>query len=169
MSLAALTSSERIAMYEAPAATETFILCMVAETTYGVRSSMVRQVEMFERITPAPHAPTCVEGVLFSRGQVIPVINLRQRFGFERIPHDLRTRIVVIQTAGRTVGLLADTAREFATIPATAIQPPPEAVSGLSGDYLEGVATIGDRLVLSLNVDEVLNIAHLAAPAREAE
>jgi purine-binding chemotaxis protein CheW len=154
-------------MIEAPAATETLILCVVAEATYGVRSGVVQQVEMLERITPAPSAPAFVEGVIFSRGQVIPVINLRQRFGFARADHDLRTRIVVIHHAGRTVGLLVDTAREFVTIPADAIQPPPEAVSSLSGDYLEGVATVGERLVLILHMDEVLNIAHAVAPARE--
>jgi purine-binding chemotaxis protein CheW len=76
---------------------------------------------------------------------------------------------IVIYSAGRTVGLLVDTAREFVTIPAGAIQPPPEAVSGLSGDYLEGVATVGERIVLILDVDEVLKIANAVTPAREAE
>ena len=156
-------------MGESPAITETFILCTVADATYGVRSSLVQQVEMLERITPAPSSPACVEGVIFSRGQVIPVINLRQRFGFARAEHDLRTRIIVVHSAGRTVGLLVDTAREFVTIPSDAIQPPPEAVSGLSGDYLEGVARVGERLVLILQVDEVLNIANAVTPAREAE
>ena len=124
---------------------------------------------MLERITPAPNTPPFVEGVVFSRGQLIPVLNLRQRFGFERAAHDLRTRIVVVRVGGRTVGLLVDTAREFVSIPAASIQPPPEIVSGLSGDYLEGTAAIGDRLVLILDVDAVLNVANLGVPTREAE
>ncbi len=156
-------------MTTTPATTETFILCVIADALYGLRSSVVQQVDMLERITPAPNAPAFVEGVIFSRGQLIPVLNLRQRFGFERAAHDLRTRIVVVHAAGRTVGLLVDTAREFITIPANAIQPPPEVVSGLSGDYIEGVAAVGERLVLILNVDEVLNVANVAAPTREVE
>ena len=114
-------------------------------------------MEMVEHITPVPNAPSFVEGVVFSRGKVVPALNLRRRFGLEKVPHDLRTRLLVIATNGRTVGLLVDTAREFLSIPHEVIKPPPEAVSGLSGKYLESIATLGDRLILILNVDEVLN------------
>src|SRR6185436_11949171 len=102
-------------------------------TTYGVRSSLVQQMEMVELITPVPNAPPFVEGVVFSRGQVVPVVNLRRRFGFEKVSNDLRTRLVVVAHGGRSVGLLVDSAREFVAIPADAIQPPPEALSGMSG------------------------------------
>ena len=151
------------------ATTETFILCAIAGGLYGLRSSAVLHVEMLERITPAPNAPPFVEGVVFSRGQLLPVINLRRRFGFERAAHDLRTRVVVVRATGRTVGLLVDSAREFVTIATDAIQPPPEVVSGLSGDYLEGIAAQGERLVLILDIDAVLKIENVAAPAQEAE
>jgi purine-binding chemotaxis protein CheW len=156
-------------MMTSSATTETFILCVIGGAHYGLRTSMVQHIEMVERITPAPNTPPFVEGVIFSRGQLIPVLNLRQRFGFERIAPDLRARIVVVRVAGRTVGLLVDTAREFVSIPAESIQPPPEIVSGLSGDYLEGIATIGDRLVLILDVEAVLNVANLAVPDRDSE
>jgi len=136
---------------------DSFILFELAGTNYGVRSQTVQQMEMVEEITPVPNAPPFVEGVIFSRGQVIPAINLRARFGFEKIPYNLHTRLVVINSGDRTVGLIVDTAREFVRIPDTAIQPPPEAVSGLSGDYLAGIATLDDRVVLILNIDEVLH------------
>ena len=71
---------------------------------------------MVEQVTPVPNAPPFVEGVVFSRGQVVPVINLRVRFGFERNGRDLRTRLLVVEAGGRDVGLLADEAREFVTI-----------------------------------------------------
>ena len=96
------------------------------------------------------------KGVVFSRGQVVPVINLRARFGFERAKVDLRTRLLVVQTEGRRVGLMADDAREFMTIPDASISPPHQAIGGLSGNYLEGVATLGDRIVLVLNTREVV-------------
>ncbi|MBW4494949.1 MAG: chemotaxis protein CheW [Oscillatoria princeps RMCB-10] len=136
---------------------ETYILFELAGTTYGIRSKIVRQMEMIERITPVPNTPSFVEGVVFSRGQVIPAINLRLRFGFEKIPYDPRSRLIVIHTGSRTVGMIADTAREFVSIPAEAVQEPPEAISGLSGRYIEGIATLGERIVLILNVEELLN------------
>ena len=81
-------------------------------------------MEMVEHVTAVPNAPAFVEGVVFSRGQVVPVINLRVRFGFERAPRDLRTRLLVVEVGGRPVGLLADEAREFVAIADAAIQPP---------------------------------------------
>src|SRR6202051_2943782 len=104
-------------------------------------------MEMVKNVTPVPNAPPFVEGVVFSRGQVVPVVNLRRRFGFEKVPNDLRTRLVVVANGGRSVGLLVDTAREFVAIAAESIQPPPEALSGLSGKYLQSIARLGERLV----------------------
>lgn len=146
---------------------EPFILFELAGTTYGVRSQSVQQVELVEHITPVPNAPPAVEGVIFSRGQVVPALNLRTRFGFEKTPHDLRTRMIVINTQSRTIGLIVDSAREFISIPANVIQPPNEAISGLKGKYLEGIATLGERLILILNVDEVIDLAETLLPAPE--
>ena len=143
-------------MSEAETTAQTYILCELAGATYGIPSAVVRHIEMIERITPIPNAPATVEGVVFSRGQIIPALNLRRRFGFEAIPHDLRTRLVVIHVDGRTIGLLVDTARQFITIPQAAIQPPPESINQLSSDYLVGIATIDDRLIFILRVDELL-------------
>jgi purine-binding chemotaxis protein CheW len=146
---------------------DSFVLFKLAGATYGIRSDDVQQMEMIEQITPVPNAPPFVEGVVFSRGQVIPAINLRARFGFEKVPHDLRTRLIVVNSGGRNVGLLVDTAREFISIPPDAIQPPHEAISGLSGKYLEGIATVGDRIVMILSLDEVMNLVEMIAPVSQ--
>jgi purine-binding chemotaxis protein CheW len=137
---------------------EPFILFELAGTTYGVRSRFVQQVEVVEHVTPVPNACAAVEGVVFARGQVVPALNLRVRFGFEKAPFDLRSRLIVVNTGGRVVGMIVDTAREFLKISASTIKAPPEALTGLSGKYLEGIATHDGRLILILNLDEVINI-----------
>lgn len=144
-------------------ALNTYILFIVAGTTYAVRSGQVLHMEMVEHVTPVPNAPVFVEGVVFSRGQVVPVVNLRSRFGFERATLDLRTRLLVVQNEGRRVALLADEAREFVPIADSSIHPPNEAIGGLSGNYLEGVATLGERIVLILNIREVVETIPTAA------
>ena len=141
----------------------TYILFIVAGTTYAVRSDQVLHMEMVEHVTPVPNAPVFVEGVVFSRGQVVPVMNLRARFGFERAAFDLRTRLLVVQHDARRVALLADEAREFVPIAEASIRPPNEAIGGLSGNYLEGVATLGERIVLILNIREVVETIPTAA------
>ena len=137
---------------------ETFVLFEIAGTTYGVPSRDVRQLEMIEHITPVPNASEAVEGVVFSRGQVIPAINLRTRFGFPKIDFDLRARLVVVAVGERNIGLIVDSAREFKRIPTAAINPPSENLEGTSGKYLEAIATLGDRIVLLLNLAEVVKV-----------
>ncbi len=148
---------------ESPDGVDSYILFELANTTYGVKSHIVKQMEMVEHITPVPNAPSFVEGVVFLRGQVIPVIDLRLRFGFEKISYDLRTRLVVVNTAKHTFGLIVDSAREFVLIPDESIKPTPEGITNLSGRYIDGIAKLGERLVLVLNADEVFNLDDIDA------
>lgn len=137
---------------------EPFILFELAGTTYGVRSRFVQQIDMIDDVAAVPNAHPAVEGVVLVRGQVIPALSLRTRFGFDKIERDLRSRLVVINTGKRVVGLIVDTAREFLKLAEESIEPPPEALTGLSGKYLEGIATIGERMILVLNLDAVLDL-----------
>jgi purine-binding chemotaxis protein CheW len=147
--------------------TESFILFEIAGTTYAVRSSVVQQVQMIEHVTPVPNAIAVVEGVVHARGRVIPALNLRVRFGFPKVPFDLRSRLVVINTGGRLVGLVVDTAREFVFIPDTSIEVPPDGLTKLSGKYLDGIATIKERLILILNIEQVVDVSGLEDMAAE--
>lgn len=147
---------------------ESYILCGLAGTTYALRSDDIEQLEMVGHLTPVPNAPAFVDGVTSVRGRVIPAISLRARFGFERQAHDLRSRLIVVRSENRSVGLIVDSAREFAAIPESAIQPPPEGLVELSTRYLRGVAHLGERLILILDVGELLRVAD-AVPAISTE
>ena len=135
---------------------DSFVLFELAGTTYAVPSGDVQQLEMIEHITPVPNAAEAIDGVVFSRGQVIPAMSLRTRFGFSKIEYDLRSRLLVVRVDGRQIGLIVDAAREFKRIPAEAVSPPPETLSGMSGKYLDGIATIDERVILLLNLAEVV-------------
>jgi purine-binding chemotaxis protein CheW len=142
---------------------ESYVLFELAGATYALPSDDIQQLEMVTPPTPVPNAPEFVDGVVSVRGEVIPAMSLRARFGFPRAPHDVRSRLVVVRAFGRTVGLLVDSAREFASIPADAIKPLPEGVGATTGRYLRGVAQKGDRLMLVIDVGELLAVD--AAPA----
>lgn len=137
---------------------ETYVLFELAGTTYGLRTGDVQHMEMLDRVTPVPNTSPAVEGVVFSRGQVIPAVNLRLRFGLPREPHTMRSRLIVIQLQQRLVGLIVDAAREFIAIPEESIRPIQEAITGMEGNYLKGIATLGERLVLLLDLEAVLNL-----------
>jgi purine-binding chemotaxis protein CheW len=135
---------------------DNYILFTVAGTAYALPSQDVAHVEMVEQITKVPNAPAFVDGVVFSRGQVVPAINMRARFGFERAPIDIATRLLVVQSGGRSVGLLVDACREFLNVPQAAIHPPGDALSGLGAQYVDGVATLNDRLIVLLGLERLL-------------
>ena len=138
---------------------ETFIVMSVAGTAYALRSHQVQHMEMVEHVTQVPNAAPFVDGVVFSRGQVVPAINLRARFGFERAPYDVRTRLIVVSSSGRSVGLIADDGREFLRLPDTAITPPQDSLAGLSSRYVEGIASVNGRLILVLNLANLLEFS----------
>lgn len=137
---------------------DTFVLFELAGGAYAVPSSSIQHIEILEHVTPVPNAHRAIDGVVFSRGQVIPALNLRVRFGFPRQETTLRTRVVFAQLQQRIVGLIVDSAREFKKIPAQSIRPIERALTGIAGNYLKGLATVDKRLVLILDLDAVLNL-----------
>ncbi len=135
---------------------ESYVLFELAGTTYAIPSRAIQQIEMVEKLTPVPKAQPFLAGVVWLRGQVIPAMDMRLRFGLPKLAYGTHTRLVVVACEGRTVGLIVDSAREFVTLPADAIQPPPAVIDGLSGAYLQGVVTLGERMVIVLDVPAVL-------------
>ena len=146
-----------------------FVLFELVNTTYALRSASVSRLEMIENVTPVPNATEALEGVVLSRGKIIPAVNLRARFGFPKIPYDIRTRLIVVEADNRTVGIVVDAAREFTTLPEDQIKPAPQAIANLDGDYLEGIASINGRMILVLRLEEILRIADEAPEKTEHE
>jgi purine-binding chemotaxis protein CheW len=136
---------------------EPYIIFSVGGASYAVRSELVQQIEIVENVTPVPNTPVFIDGIVYLRGKVVPVINLRSRFGIERIPYDIYARLVVIELEQRVVGLAADSAREFIHLDPAEIIPPPESLAGPGIEYLEGVYSKDNRLILVINLHRLLD------------
>lgn len=147
---------------------ESYVIFELAGSAYGIPSQNVRHIEMFEQVTLVPNANPAIDGVVFSRGQVIPALNLRVRFGFPRTDRTIRTRIIFATVHQRTVGLIVDTTREFQNVPTDKIGPIEETLTGIHGNYLKAVTKLGERLVLILDLEAVLNVDDVQLPP-EAE
>jgi len=148
---------------------DTYIIFELDEAIYAVRSANVQHVDMLEHITAVPNTAAAVDGVVFSRGQVIPAINLRARFGLPRREPTPQTRLIFLQVQQRVVALIVDSAREFQRIPAETIRPIQQTLVGIQGNYVEGVATVKQRSVLILDVGAVLTIEEITPPTLTAE
>lgn len=137
---------------------EPYVLFELAGSLYGIPSRSVQHIEIFEHATPVPNAHRAIDGVVFSRGQVFPALNLRARFGFERQEKTLRTRLIFVTVHDRTVGLIVDNAREFLNVPSARIHPIETTLTGVNKRCLKAVTKIGERLVLILDLEAVLNV-----------
>ena len=124
---------------------------------FGVDILKVMEIIRIMEITKVPKAPEFVEGVINLRGTVIPIIDLRRRFGLEPKAGDTDTRIIVIEINGMTVGFVVDSVSEVLRIPANTVEPAPAVVSGLDSDYISGVGKLEDRLLILLDLDKLLS------------
>jgi purine-binding chemotaxis protein CheW len=133
-------------------ADSTYVIFELAGAAYGLPSADVLHVDLCGHITAVPNAVATIDGVVFSRGQVVPAMNLRARFGLPRVETTPATRLIFVKSGERTVALIVDSAREFRVIPTGALRPVESTLQGIQGNYLRGVAHLGERMILLLDV-----------------
>ena len=129
----------------------------IGEEEFGVDILSVQEIIRMMDITKVPRAPEFVEGVINLRGKVIPIIDLRRRFGLAPRDHDKHTRIIVIEINNMIVGFVVDSVSEVLRIPASTVEPPPPVVSGLESEYISGVGKLEDRLLILLDLNKLLS------------
>ena len=129
----------------------------LGDESYGVDISRVQDINRMQEITEIPHAPESVVGVINLRGRVIPVIDLRKRFGLPDAVHTKDTRIVVVHLEGNLIGVIVDAVSQVLRIPADIVEPPSPVLAGVDSRYLRGIAKLDDRLVILLDLDFVLS------------
>jgi purine-binding chemotaxis protein CheW len=137
---------------------ETWVTFDLAGEVYGLPVIRIEEVLRISSITRVPHAPTPVRGITNVRGRVLAVVDLRVRLGLPPIDLDSQSRILVVSSRERSIGLLADAARQVVKILPSAVQPPPSDVVTPRSDFILGVHRAGEILVILLDIDRVLLI-----------
>lgn len=135
------------------------VVFRVGDGEYAIPADVVLHMETFQGATRVPGTPPHVLGIVQVRGRVIPVVDLRRRFGLALRERGLSDRVLVVEHEGRQVGLLADSAREVVRVDADAFSAPPD----LDGQQslVAGVAELGGRLLLRIALDRLLGPAEL--------
>ena len=136
----------------------------LAEETYGVDIGSVREIIRIQEITKVPRTPEFVEGVINLRGKVIPVIDLRKRFGFGQADATKDTRIVVVDIGDNDIGVVVDAVTEVLRLAADAVEPPTGLITTTDSDYLLGIAKLESRLIILLDLQKALLNLDLVDP-----
>lgn len=128
----------------------------IGNETYGVRIGSVREIVRVPEITSVPSAPDLVEGVINLRGKIIPVMDLRKRFGSAAVQPDKKNRILVVELDNKLVGLIVSSASEVLKIPPSEIESPGSVFAEGESNYVTGVGKLKGRLIILLDIARLL-------------
>jgi purine-binding chemotaxis protein CheW len=147
-----LNSNETVRVEE-----EQLVVFNLSGEIYGVEISTVREIIRMQPVTGVPKTPDFVEGVINLRGKVIPVIDLHKRFDLPLVEETVHSRIMVVEVDNITVGMIVDSVSEVLRIPKDSIDPPPPVISGVDSAFLRGVGKLEDKLIILLDLNQVLH------------
>ncbi len=129
---------------------------LLDEVEYGLDILAVHEILRMPDITRLPNTPSYIRGVINLRGNVIPVVDVRDRFGFPRGDVTDLTRIIVVEVGEKLVGLLVDNVYQVVRMPERNIDPPSELIEGVSEEFIKGIGRLSNRLIIILSLGNML-------------
>ena len=154
------------ASMEIEAGTDQYLTFMLADEEYGVDILRVQEIRGWDSATTIPNAPDYVLGVVNLRGVVVPIFDLRKRFNLDSAEFNAETVIVVVKIqhdkGERTIGMVVDAVSDVYNITAENINDAPEVGGSVNMEFIQGLATINNKMIILLDIDELINFGVLA-------
>lgn len=132
------------------------VIFRLAKEEYGLPITKVQEINRLVPITKLPQTPVFMEGIINLRGRIIPVVDLRKRFQLAVTDYNDDSRIIIVEVAGQTVGVIVDAVNEVVRMPSANVEPPPPAFI-LDAKYIQGVGKLDGRLLILLEIDQILS------------
>ncbi|HVY83170.1 MAG TPA: chemotaxis protein CheW [Steroidobacteraceae bacterium] len=141
---------------------EQFLTFVLGGEEYGVTILQVQGIQGWDRVTPIPNTPEYILGVINLRGAIVPIVDLRRRFGMPAAEFGPTTVVIVVRVTQdnrgeRTLGLVVDAVSEVCSVGADARKPAPDFGSGIKTDFVKGLATVDNRMVILLDIDRLVS------------
>lgn len=140
-----------------------YITFFLDQEEYALELLKIKEIIAFRPLTRVPRMGGFIQGILNLRGVILPVFDPRKKFDLPPRPYDPHTMILILELAGRLVGLIVDTASDVVDLTPEAIQPTPDFSAPIQSDYIQGIGSVEDRLVILLNADRLLNEQEIEA------
>jgi purine-binding chemotaxis protein CheW len=170
MSTYSTTATSTESAQQADSTVRQLVVFRLEDSSYGLDIQVVREINRLVTVTPIPKAPSYVEGIINLRGQVVPVVNLGQRFDLARTEHGTDSRIVVVEAGGYTLGLVVDEVSEVLRVPSSDIEAATNMAStGIELGFVEGVGKVDERMILIIGPDRLFSGEEHAALAQIAQ
>lgn len=134
-----------------------YLTFSVGEEEYAISILAVKEIIGLKKITKIPNLPNYVKGVINLRGNIIHVIDIRERFGMSVKAYDKFTVIIIVETSEKILGMVVDQVQDVLNIDKTSIQPPIEFAGVIGDEYIEGMSKVGDKLIVVIDIEKLIN------------
>ncbi len=150
------------------AETREFLTFMLAGEEYGVDILRVQEIKGWDSVTNIPNTPDYIRGVINLRGTIVPIIDMRLRFKLEPLEYGPTTVVIVLKVEKnsefvRTMGVVVDAVSDVHDVPANQVKASPDFGTTVDTDFVKGLATVGEKMVIVLDIDYMLNSQELAS------
>jgi purine-binding chemotaxis protein CheW len=146
--------------------TNKYLTFVLATEEYAVDILRVQEIKGWSKVTPIPNTPDYIRGVINLRGTIVPIIDLRLRFSLDRLDYGQMTVVVVVKVVSgsreRIMGIVVDAVSDVYDVAENEIKPPPDFGSVISMEFIRGLATVNEKMVIILDIDRLLNSGELA-------
>jgi purine-binding chemotaxis protein CheW len=139
------------------AGTNQFLTFLLGAEQYGVEILKVQEIRGYSAVTPIPNTPAHIKGVINLRGTVVPVVDLRAKFSMETTEYNKFTVIIVLTVGEKVMGLVVDAVSDVLDIPAAEMRSAPDLGARVDTRFISGMATIGERMTVLLDIDRLLS------------
>jgi purine-binding chemotaxis protein CheW len=145
-----------------------FLTFTIQGEEYGIEILRVQEIKGISKIRPIPNAPNYIKGAMNLRGTVVPIIDLRGRFGMPEAEYNQFTVIIMVSVGARVIGLVVDAVSDVLNITKEQIENTPDIGGEIDTSFFQGMGKIGEKLVLLLNIDRLLVGARIDDPEQTA-
>lgn len=134
-----------------------FLSFTLGDEEYGIDIQKVQELRGYDAVTRIANAPEFIKGVVNLRGIIVPIIDMRIKFALGQPTYDQFTVVIVLNIGGRVVGMVVDSVSDVITLNAEQIKPAPEMGSALDTDYLIGLGTLEERMLILVDIDRLMS------------
>ena len=139
-----------------------FLSFQLGAEEYGIDILRVQEIRAYEKATRIPNTPEFIKGVINLRGIIVPVVDLRMKFGLETAEYNEVTVLIVLNLANRTIGVVVDKVSDVLALAPADIRPAPEFASSVDNAFVRGLATLGERMLIITDIERLMTGADMA-------
>jgi len=138
-----------------------YLAFKLGEEEYGIDILKVQEIRGYENVTRIANAPEFIKGVINLRGIIVPIVDMRIKFNLGEPSYDQFTVVIILSIAGRVMGMVVDSVSDVTTLQPDQIRPAPQMGCALNTDYLVGLGTVEERMLILLDIERLMSSAEM--------